>query len=258
MNIVGVALFRVAYSNWKRNRSSTLAAAVAFYSIFSVAPLALVVISIGSMILDSRAVERAFSDAMELTIGRDGASFIIEMARTTRTSDSGTIATVIGFLALLWGASKMFGEVQRAMNIIWHASPSRLGWRGFVRTRFVSFYVVISMGILTIGFLILNSVSSGFPRIVISFATLLFMFALLFKMLPDIHIMWKSVWLGACLTAILFVLGLFLMGLYFDRTSFMTTYGAAGSLVALLVWIYYSAQIFFFGAEFTHACCVPS
>jgi membrane protein len=204
-------------------------------------------------------------------IGYDSAATVQSMVEGAAKPRSGVLATVLGVVVLLFGATGLFGELQSSMNIIWDVKPKpSLGIKGFLRQRFLSFTMVLGIAFLLLVSLTLsagltalgNALDPYIPgapivwqiaMFVVSFLVITLLFAMIFKVLPDVKVAFRDVWIGATFTAALFVLGKFLVGLYMQRTDVASSYGAAGSVVVMLLWVYYSAQIFFFGAEFTQA-----
>jgi membrane protein len=200
--------------------------------------------------------------------GTTGAAAVEEMLTNAHTSGGGVLATVVGGVTLLVGASTLFSELQSALNLMWDApKPARKGILTLLRTRFLSFAMVLVIGFLLLVSLVLSAVISGLQshlggrvpipvlaqliNVVVSTGVSAALFALIFKVLPEVHIAWRDVGVGALVTAGLFTLGKLLIGLYLGNSALATTYGAAGSFVVLLVWVYYSAQLILFGAEFT-------
>ncbi len=262
-------LIKDTFSAWGEDKAAQLAAALSYYAIFSLAPLLIVLIAIAGIFLGNQAAQNQIVIHIQGAIGKNGAEFIQNMIKNARNTNAGIVATVIGIITLLLGATGLFGQLQNTMNEIWDV-PEREGGgiMGMVKQRFMAFVMILGIGLiflLTLGanaaVLAISKFASGlFPgisilwqivNIVVSFAIITLVFALVFKVVPDVEIHWHDVWLGAFVTALLFSLGKYLIGLYLSNASVGSTYGAAGSLVVLLLWIYYSAQIFFFGAEFT-------
>jgi membrane protein len=202
-------------------------------------------------------------------VGEQGAEALQAMIENAHQEDSGTFAAVLGVVTLLFGASGVFGQLQDSLNTIWEVQPKpgRGVW-GFLRDRFLSFAMVMGCAFLLLVSLVVSTALSAATKFtegfgeefqwvgmlinfVVSFAVVTGIFALTFKMVPDVKVAWRDVWIGAVITALLFVIGKFALGLYLGRSSMASSYGVAGSLIVLLVWVYYTAQIVFFGAEFT-------
>src|SRR5512138_851716 len=206
-------------------------------------------------------------------LGTDGRQFVQGMIESASKPTTGVTATILGAVTLLFGALGVFGELQNSLNTIWEVKPKPAknlmdGIKRFVIKRLLSFTMVLGIGFLLLASLVISAMLSALGQYIghrlpladfwlqllnftISFLVITFLFAMIFKFLPEIKIAWKDVWLGAAVTSALFTLGKFLIGLYLGRSRVGTTFGAAGSLAILLIWIYYSAQILFFGAEFT-------
>jgi membrane protein len=262
-------MLREAASDWAEDKASQLGAALAFYSILSIAPLMMIAISVAGLIFGEEAARGELLGQIEGMVGEEGGAAIEQMLAHAKKPEHGTIAGVIGLITLLVGASGAFGQLQDSMNTIWEVPPKTGGgmW-GFIRTRFLSFAMVLGVGFLLLVSLILSAVVAGMgtylsgmmPELeavfhagneVVTFLVVTVLFAMIFKVLPDAQVAWRDVWVGALLTAALFTIGKILIGLYLGKTGLSSTYGTAGSLVVLVVWIYYSAQILFFGAELT-------
>lgn len=264
-------LLKDAYKEWNEDKVSRLAAALAYYTIFSVAPLLIIVIAVAGAVFGEDAVRGELVRQIQGLVGRDGAEFIQEAIRNTNRqgAGTGTIASLIGLGVLLFGASGVFTQLQDALNTIWEVTPRpSAGIRNVIRSRFLSFAMVLAIAFLLLvslvvsaGLAAVNSYASqllpgadGVWQLVnfaVSLGIVTLLFAMIFKFLPDAEIAWSDVWIGAFITALLFNIGKTLLGLYLGNSSFGSTYGAAGSLVVIVAWIYYAAQILFFGAEFT-------
>jgi membrane protein len=248
-----------------------MGAALAFYSVLSLAPLVVIALSIVSLFFDPKTATAQFLSQMESMVGTEGAKAIQGMLENAQEPKTGAVAAVLGIVTLLFGASGVFGQLQEAMNSIWNVPAKKSGgiWE-MIRSRFLSFAMVLGTGFLLLISLLLSAVIAGvgqqlghiWPALeplshlaneVATFLAVTLLFAMMFKLLPDTRVAWRDVWVGAVLTAVLFTVGKLLIGLYLGKSAVGSAYGAAGSLVVLLVWIYYSAQILFFGAELTHA-----
>jgi len=249
------------------DRVPKLAAALAYYTAFSVAPIVLIVIAIAGLLFGADAARGAVSEELAALVGQKTAQVIEEILKNAWRPGSGVIATVLGVLGVLFGAAGVFGELQDSLNIIWKVQkkPGR-GLRGTVKDRFLSFGMVAGIGFLLLVSLVLSAGLEAAGRSIlgsqagalleavqqlVSLGVITLLFAFAFKVLPDARTRWKDVWVGALLTAVLFTAGKFLIGLYLGRSSVGSSFGAAGSLAVFLLWVYYSSQIFFFGAEFT-------
>ena len=260
-------LLRDTVGNWYEDRAQRLGAALAFYTVFALAPGVVILIPLTAIFLDPQVAEEHIVDQIESLIGLPGAEAIEATIVSSREEGAGvTVIAVITLVLGLWG---VFGELQDALNTIWGVTvrPGR-GFLVLLRERFWSFTLVVGIGFLLLVSLAVSAwlaALSGFfahlmpapPAVleavdfVISFGVITFLFAMMFKLLPDVYVAWRDVWLGAALTSLLFTLGKVVIGLYLGRTTIGSAYGAAGSLVVILLWVYYSSQILFFGAEFT-------
>lgn len=264
-----VELLKETWTEWQEDKASRLAAALAYYTAFSIAPLLIIAIAIAALVFGEEASQRQIVGQIQGLVGRDGAEAIQTMIVNSRKPTEGIIATLISIGLLFFGASNLFSQLQDALNTIWEVEPKPgLGVKGIVKSRFLSFTMVLGIGFLLLVSLILSAVLAAlgnylgnllpefqlFWSIVnffISFSVISLLFALIFKFLPDVKIAWGDVGIGAVITALLFTIGKTLIGLYLGNSSIGSTYGAAGSFVVLLLWVNYSAQILLFGAEFT-------
>jgi membrane protein len=262
-------LLRDTFTAWGEDKAARLAAALSYYAIFSLAPLLIVLITIAGIFLGQQAAQNQIVIHIQGVVGKNGAEFIQNMIKNARNTNAGILASAIGIVTLLLGATGLFGQLQNTLNAIWDVPQQEgAGIMGIVKQRFMAFAMLLGIGLIflfTLGLdaavLTISKFAGGlFPgisilwqivNIIVSFAIITFAFALIFKVVPDAEIDWHDVWLGAVVTALLFTLGKYLIGIYLSNAGVGSTYGAAGSLVVLLLWIYYSAQIFFFGAEFT-------
>lgn len=262
-------LFYQTWIEWNEDNVPRLGAALAFYSALSIAPLLVISLRVAAYFFGDDAARGEIEHQMESMIGDQGAEAIQAMLQNANHSENGTFATVFSVVMLLFGASGVFGELQSSLNTIWEVQPkSGRGIWDYVRDRFLSVAMVMGVAFLFVVSLVVSAMLSfvstyvlKFPgemmllsnlmNVVVSLAVFTGIFAALFKILPDVVIGWRDVWYGALMTAILFTLGKAGIGLYLGQSSMASSYGVAGSLVVLLVWVYYSAQIVFFGAEFT-------
>jgi membrane protein len=264
-------LLKQTGNSWLEDRSAHLGAALAFYSVLSLAPLLILVLMIAGMIWGAEIARGQIIDQMAMVVGQKGADAIETMLlKAGYSANAGWIATLAGIGTLFFSASGVFGELQDAMNIIWKAKPRRgRPILRVLRERFTSFTMVAGSGFLLLVSLIISAwlaaaskfISTFMPDIMVlmriidfgvSFAIISFLFALTYKVVPDVKISWRAVWPGGLITAALFVIGKTLISLYLENSDIDSTYGAAASFVVLLIWVYYSAQILFFGAEFTY------
>ncbi|CAN5160543.1 YihY/virulence factor BrkB family protein [soil metagenome] len=268
-------LFQVlknAFKGISEDKVTKLSGSLAYYTVFSMGPLLLVIISLCSIILGREAVEGQVYAQLDGFLGHDTALQIQEIIKNASLQGKSTFAATIGGIALLIGATTVFAEIQDSINTIWGLKPKpKKGWLKMLQNRFLSFSIIISLGFLLLVSLGINSIldifskglSAHFPdtsvvifyiiNLVITFLVTALIFGVIFKVLPDAKITWKDVRAGAMTTAFLFMLGKFAISFYIGRTNISSTYGAAGSLVVLLLWVYYSAIILYFGAEFTKA-----
>jgi membrane protein len=264
-------LLKITFSQWRQDQASVMAAALAYYTVFSLAPLLIIVIAIAGAVFGEQAAKGELVMQMQGLIGKEGAQLIqtaIENASQLDPSQ-GPIPTLINIILLLSGASVIFGQLQQSLNRIWKVEPKPgNGIIDFVRQRLLSFSMVLVIAFLLLVSLVISTIlviSGNYLRdlvpgftylwhllnFFVSLGIVTLLFAMMFKILPDAKIAWKDVWMGAALTALLFDIGKFLLGLYLGKTSLASAYGAAGSLVIILTWVFYSAQILFLGAEFT-------
>ncbi|MEH2084361.1 MAG: YihY/virulence factor BrkB family protein [Nostoc sp.] len=262
-------LLQETFKEWSDDKASRLAAALAYYTIFSIAPLLIIVIAIAGAVFGEEAARGQIVGQIQGLVGVDGAKFLETAIQSANKPQTGAIASIISVLVLLVGATGLFTELQDAMNTIWEVKPKPgRGINNMIRLRFLSFAMVIGIGFLLLVSLVISTILAtlvtyfsnllpGFDFIwqianfIISFAITTVLFGLIFKVLPDVKIAWSDVLIGAALTSVLFSIGRFLLGQYLGNGSFGSTYGAAGSLVVILAWVNYAAQILFFGAEFT-------
>lgn len=262
-------LMKDTFKAWSEDKASRLGAALAYYTIFAIGPLILVIISIVAIVYGDEAASGQITGAIDDIVGQDGAEFIQTAVKNANQGGAGTLGTIIGAATLLLGAAGLFGQLQDALNTIWGVRPKPGGGiMLMLRERFMTFLMVIGTGLLLLVSLLVNTVLAGLGDLLkdtlpggvfiwqivnygISLGVIILLFATIFKVLPDVKIGWKDVWVGALVSAVLFLIGQIALGFYFGLSNVGSPYGAAGSLVSVLVWIYYSAQILFFGAEFT-------
>jgi membrane protein len=262
------SLFVESFNDWLEDRALRFSAALAYYSIFAMAPLVIIAISVAGLIFGQEAARGQIYQQIEWLLGPKGATEIQSLIQASSDPNKSIIATAIGVVTLLIGASGVFGQLKDALNSIWgvRLKPGG-GIMSSVREYLLSFSMVVGVGFLLIISLLLsavlqaiNSFMTGYLPIpsfvvpltaVVSFVILVALFGLIFKVLPDVEIGWEDVWIGASVTAILFTVGKFLIGLYLGTSSVASSFGAAGALILVLVWVYYSTTIFLLGAEFT-------
>ena len=261
-----------AFQDWWNDNCLRLAASLAYYTALSLAPLILLIVGVVGLVLDRQQVGSQLSAQLEGLIGPAGRDLVTSILAATNPQ-GGTLATVIGLITLLIGATAVFGELQATLNLVWEVRPApTIGvWAGIwavLRERLFSLALVLALAFLLLVSLVISATLAGAAAVFqgpeqallsrllelgVSLVVLTFVFALLYKYVPDAEIGWQDVWLGGLITAVLFTLGKTAIGFYLGQASVGSAYGAAGSLIALLVWVYYSALIMFFGAEFTHA-----
>jgi membrane protein len=264
------SILKEAFREWRDDEALQLGAALAYYTIFSLAPLLLVVIGVAGLAFGREAVQGQLDNQIQGLVGAQGADAIQGMvANASRHKDGGIIATTIAFATILFGATGVFTQLQTSLNHIWNVKqkPGQ-GIKGLLRARAAAFGMLLGIGFLLLVSLV---VSAGLAAVdnyatgllpgaetllrgvnfAVSLAVITVLFAMIFRFLPDVKIAWRDVWFGAAVTSLLFTVGKYLIGLYLGNSSVATVYGAAGSLVILLLWTYYSSQILFFGAEVT-------
>jgi membrane protein len=261
-------LLRKTFSDWSEDKAPELGAALAFYTALSIAPLLVIVLGIAGMFLGEEAAQGEIQTQMQSMVGDEGAKAIGDMIANADKPTEGAIATVLSVITLLFGASGVFGQLQSSLNTIWEVEPKPgRGLWGMIRDRFLSFTMVLGIAFLLLVSLILTTALGAVQKMIplpdsmqwmaqglnfaVSFLVITLLFAMMFRLLPDVKIAWRDVWLGAIVTALLFTVGKFAIGLYLGHSAMASSYGVAGSFVVLLVWVYYSAQILFFGAELT-------
>jgi membrane protein len=265
-------LLKQAGWDWFDDQAPTLGAAVAYYTVFSLAPLFIIAVAIAGLIFGREAAQGQIFEQLRVLIGETSAAAVEDVVESADSKPvTGVFATIVGFLALIIGASGVFAQLQASLNAIWRVEPKPgRGLWGLIQDRVLSFGFILIVGFLLLISLILTAIIGfigewfgGFvPGVetliqilnaILSLAIITLLFAMIFKFLPDVKIAWRDVWIGALITAALFTAGKEVLGLYLGKSGVASSYGAAGSLIVLLLWVYYSAQILFFGAEFTKA-----
>jgi membrane protein len=257
-------LFLKTYREWRDDRAYLYAAALSFYALFAIAPIIIIVIATAGMVFGQTAVSGEIVNLTENVIGREIASVVESIIENAHLSNASLLMTMVSFLVFLFGASHLFSELKHTLNRIWdvdHRSPKKI--RNIIRSRFISMLFVLGFGILftiaiifsailsTIGVFLMNIYVIKIIYTAIVFIAATLVFAAIYKILPDLKISWNDVWIGAIVTALLFMIGNYVIGIYMSYVNIGSVYGAAGSLIVMLFWLYYCAQIFFFGAEFT-------
>lgn len=261
-----------AFSGFGDDKVTKLSASLAYYTGFSLAPLLVVIIAICGFFFGREAVQGTIDNQIQSFIGADAAKQVQDMIKNAAVSGKGTISTIIGVITLLIGATSIFGEVQDSINSIWGLKPKpKVGFMKTIQNRLLSFGLIGSLGFLLLVSLAATAVVEGLGdrlkavlpdvtvvvfyiiNLALNIGVVTTLFAVIFKVLPDAKIKWKDIWPGAIATSLLFLIGKFAISLYISKTNVGSTYGAAGSLAVIFVWIYYSAIILYFGAEFTKA-----
>ena len=262
-------LLSATYTKWTEDHAQGLGAALAFYTMFALSPLLLIVIAIAGLVFGQEAAEGQIIGQIQGLVGEDSAKAIQSMIEEAREPTSGIIASVLAIVMLLLGATGVFAQLQEALNTIWRVEeqPGEGIWKT-LKNRFISLMAVLGTGFLLLISLVISAglsavgttVEHSLPvpefllqiiNFVVSFAIITLLFAMIYKLLPDISIQWGDVWIGAIITSLFFTIGKFLIGVYLGKSDVGIAYGPAGSLVVILIWVYYASQIFLFGAEFT-------
>lgn len=264
------AMLKDTYDCWDKHEAPRLGAALAFYTVLSISPLVIFVVKLVSLVIDKTQAQSHVIGQVQAMVGPQGAEAIQSLLQNAQKPSTGWAATAIGLLTLLFGASGVFTELRSALNKIWGVDANiSAGVWGLLRERFFSFGMVLSIGFLLLVSLLFSAGLAAAGKFfggllpvpawilsainfLVSFVGIAVLFALIFKFVPETKVRWRDVRLGAVITALLFTIGKLLIGLYIGKASVGSPYGAAGSLIVVTIWVYYSAQIFFFGAEFTH------
>jgi membrane protein len=262
-------LSSLAFRNWRGDFAPSMGAALAYYTVFSIAPLLVITIAVAGLVFGQDVAQNAVLEQARSLVGENGAKAIESMLASAQKPRQGVIAGVLGIVTLLIGSTTVFAELENNLNRIWKAqTPPHSGLWNFARTRLLSFGLILAVGFLLIVSLVVTAAISAVGKywagwfgsmetllqvvnFLVPLAIITVLFAMIYKFLPNVSIRWRDVWIGALVTSLLFSLGKFGIGLYLGKASVESSYGAAGALVVLLVWVYYSAQIFLLGAEFT-------
>lgn len=261
-----------AAKNWNADNAFKHSAAVSFYTLFSLAPITIIAVTLAGWFFGKEIATNQFSAQINGLVGEGSAEVIQKAMEANQVSHDSWISTAIGVVLLMVGATTVFGQLQGSLNDIWSvtAKPSKSGWLLMLIQRLVSFAMVLTIGFLLVSSLILSTALTSIVKLasgvlgesewlvhaadlLVGLAVITVLFAMLFKVLPDVRLRWREVWMGAFLTSVLFSVGRLLIALYLGHSTVASAYGAAGSLVALLIWIYYSSAILFFGAEYIRA-----
>jgi membrane protein len=264
-------LFKQTFNEWLEDKAPQLGAALAYYTVFSLAPLILVLLAIIGVLFrdDPSGAWSRMTQQMSYFLDKSAVNVVQQIAQKASQPGKSFVATIIGIALAIFGASGVFGQLQDALNTVWgvKAKPG-LGIKRFLRARFLSFTMVAGVCFLLLVSLVLEGLLKGFSRyvqahlpgglalatsvyVVFDMAVVILLFAMIFKYLPDVKVRWRDVWIGSVMTALLFAIGKWALGLYLGSGAASSAYGAASSLITLLLWIYYSSQILLFGAEFT-------
>ena len=257
-------------TQWIEDEPFHLAAALSYYTLFSLAPLMIIAIAIAGFAFGREAAQNQIVETIQGMIGQDSAKAIQDMIQNASNQPkTGIVSTVLGIIALIFGAGGVVGQLQTSLNTIWGVRPKPgQGIRGLIRQRFISLSMVLTIGFLLLVSLVVSALLTGLTQwmgslfvgtavlahaldLLVSFVFVTALFAMIYKFLPDVRIKWRDVWVGAALTSFLFTIGKLLIGFYLGSSGVTSAYGAAGSLITVLLWVYYSSLIFFLGAEFT-------
>jgi membrane protein len=261
---------KLTFFEWLNDNTFRMAASLAFYTIFSLAPIMVIAVSIAGLIFRHEQAVKKVVQQVEQLVGPQGAAVVIQVLENNWMDGGASFATLLGLATMIIGSTVLFADLQSALNQIWdvQSNPKRSAIGSLLRARFRSFGIVLAVGFLLLVSLIFSAALSvaqeylshrmpGVPWLwwavdfATSFVVVSLLFAMIYRYLPDVKITWRDVSVGAVLTAVLFTVGKYLIGLYLGQMTFGSTYGAAGSFVVFLLWVYYSALICFFGAEFT-------
>ena len=264
------SIIRETFSSWMDDYAPSMGAAIAYYTMFSIAPLLLLVIAVAGLIFGRDAVQGEIVNQVTGLIGKEGAVAIEGLLKSASEPATSLFATITSIALLILGATTVFAEIQNALDRIWHVPPAKKpgGIRGFFRTRLLSFGLVLGLGFLLLVSLVVSAAVAALGawwgnyfvgwemmlqivNLLVSLALSTVLFGMIYKLMPRTPIAWRDVWVGAAVTAVLFEIGKVGIGLYLGKSGVTSGFGAAGSLVVVLVWVYYSAQIFLLGAEFT-------
>jgi membrane protein len=263
-------ILKQSFQKFNEDKVLRLAAALAYYAMFSIGPLLVIAVGVAGLVFGNEAVRGQVHNQLESMVGANSAKMIDSMMQS-QTHGGSIVATIVGIVALLFGASGVFGQLQDALNTIWEVKPKPgKGIWAFIRSRFLSLTMVLGIGFLLLISMVLTTALSALSgslgsmlsipdavahalNFIVSFVVITLLFAMIFKYLPDVKIPFRKVWLGAIVTSLLFTGGKYLLALYLGRASTTSSFGAAGSVIVILMWVYYASLILFFGAEFTRA-----
>jgi membrane protein len=264
------ALFKDAVEAWIDDYAPSMGAALSYYTLFSIAPLLLITVGVAGLVFGEDAARGEIFGQLRDLMGDEGALAIERLLASADKPEGGVIATAVGIAMLLLGAMTVFGELQNALDRIWRAPARKTdsGWWNLVHSRLLSFGMILGIAFLLMVSLVLSALVSALGKfwgpafsewetlahlidVAVSFGMVTVLFAMIYKFIPRVQIAWRDVWVGAAVTAVLFAAGKVLIGLYLGKSTVASAFGAAGSLAVMMVWVYYSAQIFLLGAEFT-------
>lgn len=263
-------LLKEAVSEFNDDNALKLCASLAYYTVFSIGPLLLVVLSLAGLFFEQNAVTGSVYAQMQSLVGKEGATQILDIIRNMQQQNTAAKFSIIGIMVLLVGATSVFAEIQDSINYIWSikAKPKR-GWLKYLKNRLLSFYLILGIGFLLIVSLLVNSIVDAITgklqqmfadvavvffvifNYILLYVIICGLFGIIYKVLPDARIRWKDALIGASFTGVLFLIGKVAIGIYLGSSDFSSTYGTAASVIILLTWIYYSSAILYFGAEFT-------
>jgi len=257
-------LLRETYNEWSEDNASQLGAALAFYTIFSLAPILIIIVAAVGFVLGKESVQIYILGELAKVIGQNNAGYVMSTIQSSYQEGSGIRATLIAIFIILIGSTTVCVMLKNALNFMWGVTERPSGIFEIIKNRVMSSLIILLAGFFLFLSMIISSLISTVSNFIdipfifytlidniVSIILLTLLFSMLYKVLPDVEISWGDVWVGGAITAVLFTLGKFLLGLYLARSTVSSAYGAAGSLVVLLLWVYYSAQIIFLGAEFT-------
>jgi membrane protein len=262
-------LSKAAFASWQSDYAPSMGAALSYYTVFSIAPLLVIVIAVAGLVFGHEAAHAGIMEQAGGLLGENGAKAIEGMLASAQKPKQGTLASLLGILAMIVGATTVFAELESSLNRIWKVETEKIsGLWHFIRTRLLSIGMVLAIGFLLMVSLVVSTAIAVWGKywagwfegmevllhivnFLVSIAVITVLFALIYRFLPRIAISWGDVWIGALVTSLLFSFGKFLIGLYIGKSGVESSYGAAGALVVILVWVYYSSQIFLLGAEFT-------
>jgi membrane protein len=264
-----LTLVKSSTSSWLDDYAPSMGAALSYYTVFSLAPLLLIVVSVAGLVFGEEAVRGELFAQLQGLMGADAAQAVQGLLKGASKPTHGVLGTVVGIAVLVFGATTVFGELQDDLDRIWRAPARKTGgvW-SLLRARLLSFGMILALAFLLMVSLVVGAVIAALGKwwgplfggwevlaqvvnLVVGFALTTAIFAIIYKMMPRVHVRWHDVWIGAIVTALLFTIGKFLIGLYIGKSGVASGFGAAASLVVVFIWVYYSAQIFLLGAEFT-------